>query len=77
MPFSFFVKLLFTYFGIYRIDPHATFVAQVEDENSISIRHCEELGDVAISFSYSFILRNPEFFTGHYKDLIQFDSTIL
>ena len=42
MPFSFFVKLLFTYFGIYRIDPHATFVALVEDENSISIRHCEE-----------------------------------
>jgi hypothetical protein len=27
---------------IFRIDPHATFVAPVEDENSISIRHCEE-----------------------------------
>ena len=42
VPFTFFVKLLFTYSDIYRIDPHATFVAPTEDENSISIRHCEE-----------------------------------
>jgi hypothetical protein len=49
---------------------------QIKMKIAISIRHCEELDDVAISFSYSFILRNPEFFTGHYKDLIQFDSTI-
>jgi len=42
-----------------------------EDENFISIRHCEERSDVAISSTPSVILRSPVSFAGRRENLIQ------